>query len=182
MSVKKHTFLEITKHLKTKVPTIKYIDKYRGQLDNVRNWVFPRPAVFLSYGRTDWNNISMGGQLGDAVIRVRIVVENYADAYEGSINQQKALEFFDINEKVHQALQNLSGTFFKNMSRVVDEDDEDHGNLIVTIFEYSCKMVDDSSADTNENRVEVEPDLTVEYVNKKNFPKVSGKGDFIIDM
>lgn len=182
MSIKKHTFLEITKHLKTKVPEIKYIDKYRGQLDNVRNWVFPRPAVFLSYGRTDWNNISLGGQLGDAIIRVRIVVENYAEAYEGSINQEKALEFFDINEKVHLALQNLSGTYFKNLSRVVDEDDEDHGNLIVTIFEYSCKMVDNSSADTNDNRVEVEPHLTVNYVNKEELKKTLSKGDFIIDI
>jgi len=87
---------------------ITIFDKYRGQLDTPGIFTFPRPAIFMSFGRFEWESGINGTQRGTGVIKFRIAVENYADSFEGSFNQDLALEFFEFNEKVHEALQGLS--------------------------------------------------------------------------
>ena len=95
-------------------------------------------------------------------------MENYADSYTGSINQDKALAFFEFNEKVHQALQGLCGTYFGALARVADEDDQDHKNVIVTVFEYETTIID-SSANTKKSYVLADPELDVRH--KKTLPE-----------
>lgn len=170
MSVKKHTQKEIGAYLKQEVPSLAFVDKYRGQLDSQGIFTFPRPAVFISFGRFEWESQVDGSQIGTGLIKFRIAVENYADSYEGSINQDLALDFFEFNEKVHEALQGLSGTYFSTLQRVTDEDDEDHGNVIVTVMEYQTTIID-RSARTDKNYVLVDPELNIEYKNKEEFPK-----------
>lgn len=169
MSIKKHTQKEIGTYLKTAVPTLAFFDKYRGQLDTQGMFTFPRPAVFMSFGRFEWESGINGTQRGTGVIKFRIAVENYAEAYEGSINQEAALEFFEFNEKIHEALQGLSGSYFESLKRVSDEDDEDHANVIVTIMEYQTTLID-NSASVTKNYVLVDPELDTEYLNKNEFP------------
>ena len=182
MSAKKHPQKEIGAVLKQEVAGLEFVDKYRGQLDTPGIFTFPRPAVFISFGRFEWESMVDGTQRGEGLIKFRIVVENYADSYEGSVNQDLALDFFEFNEKVHEALQGLSGTYFGNLERKTDEDDEDHGNLIVTIMEYQTTLFD-NSANTTKNYVLVEPDLNVEYKNKQEFPTtVPETPAFIIPM
>ncbi|WP_348814081.1 hypothetical protein [Flavobacterium maritimum] len=169
MSVKKHTQKEIGAFLKEQIPALAFVDKYRGQLDTPGIFTFPRPAVFISFGRFEWESMVNGSQRGEGLIKFRIVVENYADSYEGSVNQELALDFFEFNEKVHETLQGLSGTYFSNLDRKTDEDDEDHGNVIVTIMEYQTTLID-NSANEIKNYVLVDPALNVEYKNKQEFP------------
>lgn len=183
MSAKKHTYKEISSYLKSTIAELEHVDKYRGQLSDTNNYIFPRPAVFISFGRFDYTTLTKGAQEGIGIIRVRVVVENYAEAFDGSINQELALVFLEINEKVHEALQGLSGTYFSGLNRIMDEEDEDHGNLIVTVMEYECNLKDDSAI-SNKNYILTDPELTVEYVNKEDFPKdpVKENPDFIIDI
>lgn len=163
-------FQEITSFIKETVKEIEFVDKYRGQLEDVNNYVYPRPAVFVSFGRFEWETTTLNNQLGKGVVRIRTVVENYADAFEGSINQEQALAFFDINEKVHNALQGMSGTYHTPLLRIVDEDDEQHNNLIVTLFEYETTLMDNTTI-VNKNYVLTDAELNLKYVNKKDFPK-----------
>jgi hypothetical protein len=182
MSVKKHTQKEIGAFLKENIETLAFVDKYRGQLDTPGIFTFPRPAVFISFGRFEWESMVNGSQRGEGLIKFRIVVENYADSYEGSVNQDLALDFFEFNEKVHEALQGLSGTYFSNLKRKTDEDDEDHGNLIVTVMEYQTTLIDNSANETK-NYVLVDPAINVMYKNKQEFPTtVSETPVFVIPM
>lgn len=169
MSAKSQIYKEISTFLGQNVPEVLFVDKYRGQLNNVSIFTFPRPAVFISFGRFDYEAYANNVQQGKGMIRVRVVVENYADSYEGSVNQELAFKFFEINEKVHIALQGLSGTHFSALNRISDEDDEDHGNLIVTTMEYQFNMFDDSACSTK-NFVLTDPAVNVAYVNKEDFP------------
>lgn len=172
MSVKGTTYLEITQHLKNTVPSIKHIDKYRGQLDDPANFVFPRPAVFVSFGFGQYEGAGNGILTGDKVLRIRTVYENYADSYTGSLNQQKALEYFEFDEAVHVALEGLSGTHFQALTKIADEDDEDHTNLIVQLMEYSMQLVDDSAHDKKEFiKVEPDPNLKVQKVKTEEIPQ-----------
>jgi hypothetical protein len=169
MSVKKHTQKEIGAYLKLQIAELEFVDKYRGQLETPGIFTFPRPAVFISFGRFDWETGVNKTQTGKGLIKFRIAVDNYADSYEGSINQEQALAFFDFNEKVYEALQGLSGTYFNSLERKSDEDDENHGNLIVTIMEYETTLFDDSANETK-NYTLVDPALNLEYKNKEEFP------------
>jgi hypothetical protein len=159
MSIKKHTQKEIGAYLKLKIQELEYVDKYRGQLETPGIFTFPRPAVFISFGRFEWESGVNNTQTGKGLIRFRIVVEN----------QDQALAFFDFNEKVHEALQGLSGTYFNNLQRKTDEDDENHGNLIVTLLEYETTLYD-NSANVTKNYTLVDPALNIEYKNKEDFP------------
>ena len=182
MSAKGHTFLEISTYLMETVEGLKMVDKDKGQLDDMSNFVIPMPAVFVSFGRFEWENLSLGSQTGTGVIRFRVAVENYADSYTGSINQDKALAFFEFNEKVHQALQGLSGSYFSALNRVSDEDDQEHKNVIVTVFEYGTTLVD-NSANTKKSYVLADPDPDLVVAHKKTLPG-QGAGEckrFIID-
>jgi len=87
------------KVLKEQIETIEFVDKYRGQLDTPGIFTFPRPAVFISFGRFEWQSMVNGSQKGEGLIKFRIVVENYADSYEGSVNQDLALDFLNLMKK-----------------------------------------------------------------------------------
>lgn len=160
MSAKGHTFLEISTYLMANVEGLEFVDKDKGQLEDISNFVFPRPAVFMSFGRFEYTSTGTRTKVGKGVIRFRTAIENYADSYTGSINQEQALAFFEFNEMVHQALEGLSGTYFTSLNKIADEDDTDHKNVIVTVLEYECSLADDS-ADQKKNFVLTDPDLDI---------------------
>lgn len=181
MSAKGHTFLEISTYLMQNLEGIKMVDKDKGQLDDISNFVIPMPAIFISFGRFEYENQASNIQKGTGPIRFRIAVQNYADSYTGSVNQDKALEFFDFNEKVHQALQGLSGTYFGSLVRIVDEDDIEHKNVIVTVFEYETTIVDDSAFESKEF-ILVDPDPALDVQHKKTLPEQGvGESRFVTD-
>ena len=96
MSVKGHTHKELETYLKQTIPALKWFDKDKGQLDNLSRNIIPFPAVFFSFGNTAYTSQSNKIQKGNAVLRFRIGYENYADSFRSSINQDKALDFFEI--------------------------------------------------------------------------------------
>lgn len=169
MSVKGLTFKEIGTYLKQAVPELKWFDKDKGQFENISNHVMPLPAVLMSFGRTPYQTQSGLIQKGTLTLRFRIGYENYADSFTGSINQDKALEFFDFNEAIYVALSGLSTTYMKNLERTADEDDQDHKNVIVTIMEFTGTLIDDA-ADECKNFVLTEPELNVEHVKEVTRP------------
>lgn len=163
MSTKGIIFKEISNHLLQKVADLEWVDKNRGQLDDLKNFMFPKPAVFLSFKVGSYETQADGKQLGDAILSVKTAYENYADSHSGSVNQDMALSFFEFDEQVHVALQNLSGTYFRNLVRISDEDDEDHKNIIVTNMEYAFTLIDNSTVHLKGyQKLEVDPKLVIE--------------------
>jgi len=94
MSVKGLTHKEIETYLMQTVPTLKGFDKDKGQFENHSNHVLPLPYILMSFGRTSYETQGNQAQKGNLSLRFRIGYENYADSFNGSINQEKALEFF----------------------------------------------------------------------------------------
>lgn len=64
-----------------------------------------------------------GIRQGKGSIRIRVVCENYAESYSGSIDRDRALAFFDLNEEIDNALEGLSGESFSQLTKISDEDD-----------------------------------------------------------
>lgn len=183
MSIKGIIFKEISNHLDVEVEELIYIDKDRGQIEKENILLVPKPAVLIGFLRFEWTDIGNGIKQGTGTIRARVICENYAESYSGSIDQEKALEFFDLNEKVDAALEGLVGTNFSELKKTADEDDLDHNNVIVTVYEYETVITDDTKANcTKMTQVDAKP--FVNYVKKENLPErqVDNNSDFIITM
>ncbi len=181
MSIKGIVFKEISDHLESQVEELIYIDKDRGQTEKENVVIVPKPAVLIAFMRFEWSDIGNGIKLGKGLVRVRVICENYAESYSGSIDQELALAFFDLNDKVDAALEGLSGTKFSEMKKVSDEDDLDHNNVIVTVYEYETTITDDTRANCSK-MIKVDAEPVVNYIAKENLPKrqVNIKSDFII--
>lgn len=180
MSVKGLTHKELETFIKTKVPALKWFDKDKGQIENISNHVFPMPAIFFSFGNTPYETENNKVQKGNALLRFRIVYENYADSFIGSVNQDKALAFFDFNEDIFKAFQGLSTTHLRNLNRVSDEDDLNHKNVIVTVMEFSALLIDDSAEETKTfTLVEPDPAINVEYRKQLTKPVVENN-DYLL--
>ncbi|WP_312399526.1 hypothetical protein [Chryseobacterium sp.] len=181
MSIKGTVFKEISDHLQIEVPELIYIDKDRGQAEKENEILLPKPAVLFAFLRFEWSEIGSGVREGKGTIRVRIICENYAESYTGSIDQELALQFFDLNEKIDSALDGFSGSKFSKLIKTADEDDLDHNQVIITVYEYEVTITDDSKAN-NKNMVQVDATPIVKYVKKENLPErqVDNTLDFVI--
>lgn len=150
MSVKATVFKAIGDRLMQEVPALQWYDKDFGQAQMIQDGIItlPMPAVLITINVPQWDTIIGGTQNGQAAIRIRMLYENYADSFQtpeaDSINQDKALEFFDFEEAVHLALQNFSGNGFTPLNRMADTEDDDHNNVIVTDMMYECVITQQS--------------------------------------
>ena len=180
MSIKGQIYKQISEHLKNNIPELIYIDKERGQLEKENELLVPKPAVLIAFLRFEWTDIGNGIKQGKGSIQVRTAIENYAESYSDSIDQDAAIAFFELNEQIDNSLEGLSGEKFSTLLKIADEDDLEHGNTIVTVFEYETTIIDDSKA-IDKQMVEVDAKPIVTYVNKKDFPKkeVSDDGFYI---
>lgn len=157
MSIKGDIFKAIGDKLMQKLqfpdgslPNLMWYDKDFGQAKLMQDGIIamPLPAILFTFRTPNWNSTSSNIQHGESVLRVRVVFENYADSFEGSVNQDKAIQFFEFNEKVHLALQGMQGENFTSLTRNGDDEDDDHNNVVVTDIFYST-IISDESADTN---------------------------------
>lgn len=94
MSIKAVVFKEISDHLESRVEELIYIDKDRGQVEKENVVIVPKPAVLIAFMRFEWSDIGGGIKQGKGTVRVRVICENYAESYSGSIDQELALSFF----------------------------------------------------------------------------------------
>lgn len=157
-SLKGKIYLALAKRLRDKlsydesevtksIPSLRWIDKQAGQFRRPEMALpVPSPAILISFPGTSWKTTGKGHQQGDMRIRIEIGYQNYADAFDGSPNIEEAIKFFEFNEAVHQALQGWSTSMMTSLDRVMDEEDDDHGALIVTAFEYSTSIQDKSGS------------------------------------
>lgn len=166
MSIKKDIYLALCEQLNTKlnglngVPKLQWIDKDMGQL----NWLdeyhpIPKPAVLIKFGRTQWETTTGGLQQGDSIIEVSVLFDNMADSFDGSTNQDLALEFFDFNEEVFEALQGFCGENFSALVRIEDDEDTDHKNFIVTPMRFATVITQEDPSYKSQKSVEA--DVTV---------------------
>ena len=87
MSIKGIVFKEISDHLEARVEELIYIDKDRGQVEKENIVMVPKPAVLIAFMRFRSGRTSgMGLKREKALSRVRVICENYAESYTGSID------------------------------------------------------------------------------------------------
>lgn len=163
MSIKRTLFLALQEQLR-QLPSVKWVDKLMGQVNNLDNHVIPYPAVLIEFGRWEPKTIGKNVQKGPLIIRFHLLFENFGSSFEGSEDKDQAIAYFDFVEEIHAGLQGFSGEGWTAMERTGEDEDNDHGIIIDTVIEYQTE-VSDNSSDKDKDRVltanEVTPGVQV---------------------
>lgn len=101
-------FLALQEKINTDVPEIKWIDQDIGQLDFYKERppvVFP--CVLIDFGASNYSNLSNSVQWADVQINIRLAFAPFASANSlaPDISKEHALQFFEIENKLFEALQ-----------------------------------------------------------------------------
>lgn len=155
----KNLYIELTTLLDT-ITEVKHIDLYQNQdEDDGQDLPFSTPSVFLEFRSNDMSDIAQNAQSINMQIDVIVMVETFADSFQGSTNQSSALEFLDIMEKVHAKLHGSDGTNYGGMERIGYNPNALTTSRLSYRMIYQCHTIDESAARTFE---EVTSDLDIE--------------------
>ncbi len=159
----KKIYLAIMAHLKTldaffeefSYSKIKYYDLFRGQYIYPESHpAYDRPAVFIEMA-IDWSdNQANLSQQGTATIRVHVVQDQYSDSFDydagASADKSTALRVLDFADLVHEAIHGFESQSIGKLYRTRSLPDTGADNEDVTILEYTCQIIDDSTSRLNE--------------------------------
>ncbi len=114
----KEIYIELCEVITEKMPQIKWIDLWTNQTDYLEQEIpFPTPAIFIEFNANSFSNVGRFCQDIDLAITFHIVVENNAETFYGSYNQQSALTVLDYINDLQKNLHACSGQNYSKLSR-----------------------------------------------------------------
>ncbi|QCW20340.1 hypothetical protein [Flavobacterium phage FPSV-S1] len=142
MSAKLEFYDAVKNRLLEKVKTIKTVRLFNSQFDNENvEDAFEYPAVFIQFLSVPWTSKAKGLQEAAAVIRLNVGFHSL---------KTEEREIFLLLEEIHKALQGFgSENLFGFIDRVNEEQDIDHGNVIVWLVDYGAVITDTSGLWSN---------------------------------
>jgi hypothetical protein len=172
----------------------KHIDKYNAQPEFLDEGIpFHTPAAFIEIREINWEDVTGGIQKGNATIRIHVVQHSLADTYQnnyqGSENQEKAMQLFQTLDWLHFALQGLQiGSPNINcspLSRKRTISDTRHDIVSVDILEYMTIINDEQTKEPifdiiDEISISGEIDKLPPAVVGSPNPYIPGPNDFDI--
>lgn len=154
-------YLDLTAHLKTAVPALKWIDQDFGQLEIYEYRPSVNfPCVLVDFAAAQFENQSRLVQSGVVNITIRLGFAPFSQSYaEAPLSvKEKALEYYDIEQAVYRALQgwqpvNAGERYVQPLMRVSSQTEQrvsasgaqDASGLRVRIITFSTAF-DDLSA------------------------------------
>lgn len=182
MSIKKEIYKTIGDLLTGKLinlpgglPDLQWFDKQMGQFDTSASALaIPLPAILMEYGAMVWQTTGANNQKGSGNIKFTIYYENYANSFQGSPEQDLALQSLDFTAAVHEVLQGFGiNNIMSALTRVGDTEDTVQDMVIVSTIQYSTYLFDHST-DLTRNYIDIaDPDLVVEYKDESSRPELS---------
>lgn len=179
MSIKKQIFQDIGDYLMQKLsnfpadldlPDLKWFDKQMGQFTSGDQFYsLPLPCILMEYGQFNWQTISKNQQKGTGILRFYIYFENYADSFNGSVNESLALRYFEFTEQAQMTLQGFSLPYMAPLERVTDAEDTEQDMIITSMIDYNTTIYD-TSTDEQRDHILTEPDIIVERVKRISRP------------
>ncbi|MBQ3189394.1 MAG: hypothetical protein IJB60_08200 [Bacteroidaceae bacterium] len=101
---------KLVAHINEQMPELSMVDEDYGQLENLedeRRDMYPItfPAVLIENTETEWSNIAGKSQKGDALFRVRLIIDCYDDTHAECGTQYAVEEREDMRSRLHTILQ-----------------------------------------------------------------------------
>lgn len=139
-----------------KIPEIRWVDLWHNQVNFLtEEHPFPTPSTFLSYRSLRTEDVGNKVQNVNLQVDIYLYYETFADTYKDAFNQDSALSFIDLMDKINALFHGAEGTNFSSMRRLgfAPVDTGNAGNLYrisfeCTLMDYSAlKVYDDHELD-----------------------------------
>ncbi|MDO6808097.1 hypothetical protein Q4603_05740 [Zobellia galactanivorans] len=139
----KTIFKEITARLEAEVPELRWIDKEKGQMNFSTAVLFPAALITLSTKTR--NNITDTWQEKDLVVQVKLCFDFSGNTNNKTpqLHRDKSLEYYDVCEKVHKALQGWGGSTFNPLASVGHSPIPRPDGYVTEVMSYQSSYRDD---------------------------------------
>lgn len=100
---------KLVAHINEQMPELSMVDEDYGQLENLEDdnrdmYPITFPAVLIENTETEWSNLSGRSQKGDALFRVRLIIDCYDDTHAECGTQYAVEEREDMRSRLHTIL------------------------------------------------------------------------------
>lgn len=148
----KEIYKEVADKIMNSAPAIKWLDLWNSQVYNLEGeHPFPAPAVFLAFRSNNMSDAGVKVQNVELQVDVFLFFETFADTYNGSWNQEEALDFLDNLDLINKALHGSSGNTYTGMSRISFSPVDTGGAGNLYSVTYKCNAIDYSAAEVYED-------------------------------
>ena len=101
---------KLVAHINEQMPELSMVDEDYGQLENLEDdnrdmYPITFPAVLIENTETEWSNLAGRSQKGDAMFRVRLIIDCYDDTHAECGTQFAVEEREDMRSRLHTILQ-----------------------------------------------------------------------------
>lgn len=157
--------LAIEEHIKNTVPEIVWVDQDLGQLEeDTERPMVQWPCCLIDFGNTNYDQQGKGVQMGNQTIQLRIGFNPFSSAASATPikYRQKALDYYEIEQKVYQAFQGWTGNDLcqpLTRTNVVTEKRDDSYRVRMMLF---TTIFDDYAATTE--FIKKKPKLVTEII------------------
>lgn len=151
-------FLAIQERIKNQVPEIRFVEQNFGQygFEDYRAMV-AFPALLIDFPLTNYSALQGNIQLGSATINVALLFEPFSQSYNLAPDavKQKALEYYDIEQKVCKALQGFATDYCTPLART-DAKSQNRNDIGLRIRELNFSTnFEDWSLDDDQNKTAI---------------------------
>lgn len=154
-------YLDLSERIKTAVPEIRWIDQDFGQLERFEyKPEVAFPCALIDFIQANYSNLSQLAQVGEINVNIRLGFSPFSQSYHSAPTnvKEKALEYYDIEQKVFQALQGWSPQPpaawdtdepytqpFMRVSAVTEQRDGDPIGLRIRVLTFTTSLEDESA-------------------------------------
>lgn len=139
-------YKELADKLSNNIATLRWVDLWNSQVYNLENEnPLPAPAIFLAFRSNDMQDIGVKVQKVKTQVDVFVYYETFFDTYRGAYNQDQALEYLNMLDKVNQLLHASQGESYSSMRRVSYSPIDTAGAVNLWNIVYECEIMDYSA-------------------------------------
>lgn len=129
---------------------IKHIEPFEDQYNPMNeDMAFERPAVFVQFLNTGWEEYSQNEQRGTMRIRIHLVQENYSKGNENSRDQNTALNRLKLPHFLNKILHGYASDYNGPLHRRNENSEPTNEALKIKLMDYDCLVKDDAASKLN---------------------------------
>lgn len=124
------------------IDEIKHIDLWNRNVEFIEeDSAFEMPAVFIEFAPINWQRLSGRDRIwkGSGNVNLHIVSEWHGSAAAGSEELETNLAALDLADKIHDALEGMSGTQYRDMALVQTQTNHNHEDIYENIEVYNVR-------------------------------------------
>ena len=131
--MRKELYTAIVAKLKQDVPEVVHIDLWNHNVEFIeQEEVWERPAVFVEIATINCSPFQGRGHRGKGLVRLHIVTD-WTEGGQGAA--------WDLSNKIHSAIEGLSGEHFNGMTLVAIDTNHNHEEILESIDSYEVRYL-----------------------------------------